>query len=148
MEWVAGACMLFRRECIEAVGGFDPAFGSYVEDVDLCLRAKDSGWLTGVVPQSRAWGLGSANPGDRDLLIEVNRVLLARRRRGHAGMWIAVAKLGVQAARALASAAVPLRAQYDRERARYLFRVRTAALGRVLASIARRSWGRSPVSGS
>ncbi len=35
------------------VGGFDPIFGSYCEDYDLCRRIREAGYQTGVVPASR-----------------------------------------------------------------------------------------------
>lgn len=43
-DWVSGAAMLVRRECFEQVGGFDPAFHMYLEDVDLCRRMRAQGW--------------------------------------------------------------------------------------------------------
>ena len=36
--WISGVAMLLRKDDFEAVGGFDPAFGMYLEDVDLCRR--------------------------------------------------------------------------------------------------------------
>jgi hypothetical protein len=44
VEWLSGTCLMIRRECAEAVGGFDERFGSYVEDVDYCLRTTAIGW--------------------------------------------------------------------------------------------------------
>lgn len=44
VEWVTGCCMLVRRACWEQLGGFDPAFFLYYEDVDLCRRARLAGW--------------------------------------------------------------------------------------------------------
>jgi N-acetylglucosaminyl-diphospho-decaprenol L-rhamnosyltransferase len=35
---INGAFMLTRRECLEAVGLFDPAFFMYGDDLDLCIR--------------------------------------------------------------------------------------------------------------
>lgn len=37
-EWVAGMCMLFRRDVYEEIGGFDEGFFLYYEDVDICVR--------------------------------------------------------------------------------------------------------------
>jgi N-acetylglucosaminyl-diphospho-decaprenol L-rhamnosyltransferase len=37
-DWVSGAAMLLRRSDFDAVGGFDPDFSMYMEDVDLCRR--------------------------------------------------------------------------------------------------------------
>jgi N-acetylglucosaminyl-diphospho-decaprenol L-rhamnosyltransferase len=44
MDWVTGCCMLIRRECWQQLGGFDPDFFLYYEDVDLCKRARALGW--------------------------------------------------------------------------------------------------------
>lgn len=62
VAWVSGTCMLLRRKCVEQVGTFDATLGSYVEDVELCLRARRAGWGVGLVPSALAHGLGS---GDR-----------------------------------------------------------------------------------
>lgn len=42
-DWVSGVAMLMRRRDFEAVGGFDPDFEMYLEDVDLCRRLRAQG---------------------------------------------------------------------------------------------------------
>jgi GT2 family glycosyltransferase len=51
--WVTGCCLLVRRECWEALGGFDEDFFLYYEDVDLCRRARAAGWSVWYEPAVR-----------------------------------------------------------------------------------------------
>jgi GT2 family glycosyltransferase len=44
VPWVSGCCLLVRQECFADLGGFDPDFFLYYEDVDLCRRAWARGW--------------------------------------------------------------------------------------------------------
>ncbi len=44
VDALSGSCMLFRREALRAVGGFDPQFFLYGEDIDICYRIKQQGW--------------------------------------------------------------------------------------------------------
>jgi N-acetylglucosaminyl-diphospho-decaprenol L-rhamnosyltransferase len=48
--WLSGSCLLLRRKAFDAVGGFDPAYFMYFEDLDLCRRLADAGWSSVYVP--------------------------------------------------------------------------------------------------
>ncbi len=42
-DWLAGACLLIRRDFFEELGGFDPRFFLFFEDTDLCRRCWKAG---------------------------------------------------------------------------------------------------------
>ncbi len=54
VDWVSGACMLARREALEAVQGFDERFFLYWEDADLCRRLRAKGSHVRYVPGASA----------------------------------------------------------------------------------------------
>ena len=43
-HWLAGACLLVRREVFEATAGMDAGFFLYWEDIDWCYRCLHAGW--------------------------------------------------------------------------------------------------------
>src|SRR5213593_111993 len=54
-EHLPGCNMAFRRECLEAVGGFDPQFRTAGDDVDVCWRLQERGWTLGFSPAAMVW---------------------------------------------------------------------------------------------
>ncbi len=44
VEWLTGACLLIRRQPFDTVGGFDPGFFMFQEEVDLMRRLADVGY--------------------------------------------------------------------------------------------------------
>ncbi len=51
-DWVAGMCMLFRREVFEKLGGFDERYFLYYEDVDMCVRLRLQGYQVALCPDA------------------------------------------------------------------------------------------------
>jgi N-acetylglucosaminyl-diphospho-decaprenol L-rhamnosyltransferase len=43
--WLSGSCFLVDLEAFHSVGGFDPGYFMYFEDVDLGARLGERGWL-------------------------------------------------------------------------------------------------------
>lgn len=57
-EWVSGACLVVRRDDLEAVGLLDERYFMYTEDVDLCVALRNRGRAVLYVPQSEIVHLG------------------------------------------------------------------------------------------
>jgi N-acetylglucosaminyl-diphospho-decaprenol L-rhamnosyltransferase len=51
-DWMLGAFLLLRRAMLEELGGFDPRFRMYGEDIDLCYRAAQADWERWYVPSA------------------------------------------------------------------------------------------------
>ena len=65
-EWLSGACLLVRRDDLEAAGLFDERFFMYTEDVDLCASLRALGKTIVFVPDAQVTHLrgrsASRNP--------------------------------------------------------------------------------------
>jgi N-acetylglucosaminyl-diphospho-decaprenol L-rhamnosyltransferase len=59
--WLSGSCMLVRRAAFDAVGGFDPGYFMYFEDLDLCERIGRAGWQNVYVPTAVVCHEGGAS---------------------------------------------------------------------------------------
>lgn len=75
VDWVSGACMLLRRQALDAIGGFDEGYFLYWEDADLCRRLKSNGWRTVYYPGVSVSHLGarSSRFNARDALIAFHK---------------------------------------------------------------------------
>jgi hypothetical protein len=51
VDWVLGACVMFRMAALRAVGLFDEGFRLYCEDIDICYRLWKSGWSVNYNPE-------------------------------------------------------------------------------------------------
>jgi len=49
-DWLLGAFLLMRRSMLEEIGGWDPGYRHYVEDIDVAYRAMRAGWERWYVP--------------------------------------------------------------------------------------------------
>jgi N-acetylglucosaminyl-diphospho-decaprenol L-rhamnosyltransferase len=49
-DWMLGGSLLLRREMLDELGGYDPGFRMYGEEIDLAYRAAQAGWERWYVP--------------------------------------------------------------------------------------------------
>jgi N-acetylglucosaminyl-diphospho-decaprenol L-rhamnosyltransferase len=61
----SGGAAAYRRDAYSAAGGLDEGTFAYMEDVDLALRLRDSGWGAVGAPGATGIHLGSATFGHR-----------------------------------------------------------------------------------
>jgi hypothetical protein len=64
-EFVMGACMLVRREAIDAVGPLDEDFFLFSEETDWCYRFRQAGWEVLFFPGAECVHVGGAAHGGR-----------------------------------------------------------------------------------
>lgn len=61
--FVTGCSMMVKKQVFEKVGLLDEKFFAYLEDLDLCLRAKQMGYKLFYVPQSIVWHKNAGSSG-------------------------------------------------------------------------------------
>lgn len=98
VDWVGFACVLVRRELVEAIGPLDEGYFMYFEDVDYCRRARDAGWTVMHWPEAKIVHLlgGSSGVTEREKLRRrAPRYYYEARARyfakfhGRVGLWLA-----------------------------------------------------------
>jgi GT2 family glycosyltransferase len=68
VDAVNGAFMLMRRSALDEVGLFDEGYWMYMEDLDLCFRLREAGWITWYEPSVTVSHVkGGTTGGRRDV---------------------------------------------------------------------------------
>jgi len=77
VDWIAGACIMTKKEYFVKVGGFDETVFMYMEEVDLLYRAKKMHMNTFFYPKAKMVHLGSASSNGRTFpILQVYRGFL------------------------------------------------------------------------
>ncbi len=82
-SFVTGCSMMIRKSVFDRIGMLDDRYYLYLEDLDFCLRAKESGFSLRYVPSSILWHVNagsSSRPGNplQQYYITRNRLLIGR----------------------------------------------------------------------
>ncbi|HZR02053.1 MAG TPA: glycosyltransferase family 2 protein [Burkholderiales bacterium] len=77
VEALSGALMMVRRKSLASVGLLDETYFMHCEDLDWCMRFRDSGWRVVFVPNARATHVKGCSSRSRPVRVEYYK---------HAGM--------------------------------------------------------------
>jgi hypothetical protein len=61
VDWTSGACMCVRTQIYKDCGGLDASFFAHMEEIDLCWRMRNAGWLLACIPTSVVYHLGGGS---------------------------------------------------------------------------------------
>lgn len=104
VDWIQGTFLVVRGEVVRTVGGFDPDYFMYGEEMDWCRRIRRAGWKVVFLPEPAVVHVGGASsaPIAGPMFVEnlKGRVRFLQKHRGY---------LVATAARALIAVSVLLR---------------------------------------
>ena len=131
VDWVMGTCLAIHERCLADVGGFDERYFLYVEETDLCWRARRAGWrvryvASGTVDHDIAGSIEQPSNAGRHLAGEA-RFMLTTGGAGALVRWRVARTLGA----GFRIAALALPALWS-SRARLRLRWQVSALGNAL----------------
>jgi GT2 family glycosyltransferase len=92
VDYVAGCALLAKRAVLERAGFFDAQFFAYMEDVDLCLRARDAGFGIALIGEAHVLHSASTATGGgynprRKYMMGVNSIWFLKRH-ARAAQWM------------------------------------------------------------
>jgi N-acetylglucosaminyl-diphospho-decaprenol L-rhamnosyltransferase len=90
-DWVAGLALAIRGDLFRRLAGFDRGYFVFVEDMDLCWRARQLGWECWFLPQPdvwHRWGGSVGRLGWRKALVHLSALWRFFRRRYDLGGWL------------------------------------------------------------
>ncbi len=87
VDWLHGAFLLCRRSVLEKLGGFDPDYFMYGEDMDLCYRVHRAGYRVVYIDEIAVIHVGNASAAQlfgqtRSLEILRSTLIFFRKHRG------------------------------------------------------------------
>ena len=86
VDQVMGAALLIKKAVIDSIGFMDETFFMYYEEVDLCYRAKQSGWRVAFVPDAKITHLGGKSSGqipvEKRIMMLASLIKFFRKHRG------------------------------------------------------------------
>ena len=90
---ITAAAMVVRTEALLKAGPFDPIYGSYYEDYDLCRRISSVGYKVGICTRGRVGHFGGSATTNRQAFLRRAR-WIARNRVIYAARWKWKSRIG------------------------------------------------------
>jgi hypothetical protein len=76
VDWVKGAILLIRREVYQKLGGFDQNIFMYTEDMELCYRARQSGYKVYFYPNIQIFHADQGSTSRAFAIVNIYKNLL------------------------------------------------------------------------
>jgi GT2 family glycosyltransferase len=73
VDWQSGCCVMFRRNVLTSLGGFDEQFFYHFEEVDLCRRVWSAGYPILYTPQAVITHLGGQSVNRSPIRFELEK---------------------------------------------------------------------------
>jgi GT2 family glycosyltransferase len=88
VDWIQGAFLVVRGRVVDELGGFDPEFFMFAEEMDWCFRIRRAGWKVAFLPDPAVMHMGGASsrPMAGPMFVENLKGRL-RFLRKHRGAW-------------------------------------------------------------
>lgn len=96
-EWLSGACLLVRRDDLEAAGLFDERYFMYTEDVDLCVTLRAAGKSVVFVPEAVVTHLRGRSAGRNPQTERLRRQSQLAYYAKHHPAWVPLLKMYLRA---------------------------------------------------
>lgn len=75
VDFVSGGFVVFRKKFFEELKGYDEDYFMYVEDMDICLRAKQKGWSVFFLPYAAIKHKGQGSSSREFAIISIYKGL-------------------------------------------------------------------------
>lgn len=86
VDFVSGGFVSFRKTLFKKLSGYDEDYFMYVEDMDICFRAKKEGYKTYLLPFAKALHKGQGSSNRQFAIISIYKGLQTFYKKNNAGL--------------------------------------------------------------
>jgi GT2 family glycosyltransferase len=76
VDWVTGGCLMVKKEAFDLLQGFDEHFFMYVEDMELCYRARQNGLGVYIDPSTSVKHVGQGSSDKTFAVVNIYKGLV------------------------------------------------------------------------